>query len=197
MNELETLRDQCAALKQQLDSQQIVSKELIRKIMRRKASWINNFVIFESISMPLITLFVFALAMSTGVSPWYAVAFLLLGGIDTILDWRTLHIPARMFSTTSVVELKKKLIRQKKERFIQMCVSSPLAFIWMGLFAYNIMLANPITQDDSFENAIMTGGKIGFFVGVVTAIIVIVVLYRKMQSTNDQLLKDLRDLECV
>ena len=52
MEELEIMRMQLDALKQQLDTQEIINRDLLRKIMRRKASWLNRLVNFETIALP-------------------------------------------------------------------------------------------------------------------------------------------------
>lgn len=195
MDELEIMRQQCAALKQRLDTQQIINKDLMRNVMRGKASWLNNYVIGETIAMPFLMLIILAGCLLFGVSIWYAVAFLILGGIDTAFDWRTMRIPSEAICTASIIDLRKLLMRQKRERMIQICISTPLAIIWCIMLCMNIFTTRESVMPAEYYESFNRGGIIGLWVGIAVAIIIIAVIYVKMQRTNDQLLRDIRELE--
>lgn len=195
MDEIEIMRQQLTAIKRQLDTQQIVNKELLRKVMRSKASWLNRFVNIEIITLPVVYLLFVIISAAYGVSQWYAFSFLIMSALDTAFDWRTVRIPSDMFGSASILELKKFLLRQKRERFIQVCVGAPLCVIWVVAF-FLAMVANiDVTSSDDLEQMVKTGGLIGGLAGGVVGGVVMIVLYRKMQRTNDTLLRDIRDLE--
>ncbi|MDE6339098.1 MAG: hypothetical protein K2K97_04845 [Muribaculaceae bacterium] len=183
MEELEIMRGQLEALKQQLATQQIINKDLMRKVMRDRSSWLNRLVNIEIILLPLTYLLFAAMCASFGISQWYALSFLILGAIDTAFDWYFVRIPPQIFSTYSIVELHKFLLRQKKGRFVQTCISLPIALVWIVLFLC------AVAGDDrifAYVTSIM---------GVIAGVVAVYVIYRKMQSTNDALLRDIRDLE--
>ncbi len=194
MEEIEIMRQQLAALKQQLDTQQIVNKELLRKVMRNKASWLNRFVNIEIITLPVVYLLFVIISAAYGISQWYAFTFFILGALDTIFDWRTVRIPTDMFSSASILDLKKFLLRQKRERHIQIFVGAPLCIIWVVAF-FMAMVRNVDMSSSDLAQVARTGGLFGGIVGGMVGAVVMIVLYRKMQRTNDTLLRDIRELE--
>lgn len=195
MDQLEIMREQLAAMKQQLDTQQIINHELLRKIMRGKASWLNRFVNIEIISIPFVFLLFVIISVGYGISQWYALSFLILASIDSAFDWRFVRIPPRMFSCVSILELKKFLLKQKRGRFIQTCISAPLVVIWVVAFFAAIATETKLSVSSDFMESVKTGGLIGGLIGAIVGLIVVIILYRKMQRTNDDLLRDIRDIE--
>lgn len=195
MEELEIMRKQLADMKQRLDTQQIVNKELLYRLMRRKASWLNKFVNIEILLLPLIYLVFVMICSCYGISQWYSFVYLLLTVCDVVLDWRTVRIPARMFCEASIIQLRKFLIRQKKERFVHFIIAAPLAVIWVIAFIIALYLKTEMTVSGDFLNAFKTGGIIGGIVGLVIGSVCGVVVFKRMQRTNDSLLNDIADLE--
>lgn len=194
MEEIEIMRQQLVTLKKQLDTQQIVNKELLRKVMRSKASWLNRYVNFEIITFPLVYLFFVIISAVYGISQWYAFIFFIIGGLDTALDWRTVRIPSDLFGSASILELKKFLLRQKRERHIQMFVTAPLCVLWIIAFL-TAMMKNIDVPSSELEQVVRTGGVAGGIIGGIIGVVVMLILYRKMQRTNDTLLRDIRELE--
>lgn len=198
MDEFEIMRQQLAAVKLRLDTQQIINKDLMHRVMRGKASWLNIFVTAELIAMPFIYLLFVIICDIFDISQWYSFTFLICGGIDALLDIRTVRIPAKLFSSSSILSLKKFLVRQKKERFIQTCISGACCVIWLILFILAMSVSSSSvghSPDSGFREALLTGGLAGAIIGVVAGIVIIVILYRKMQRTNDQILADINQLE--
>ena len=89
MDEFEIMREQLAAMKQQLDSQHIINESLMRKVMHGKASWMNRFVTAELIALPFIYLLFVGICSVYNISQWFSFAYLILGGLDALLDMRT------------------------------------------------------------------------------------------------------------
>lgn len=196
MDEFEIMRQQLASMKQQLDTQKIVNNDLMRKVMRSKASWMNKFVKAELIAMPFIYLLVVGICFSYGVSQWYSFAFLVFGGIDAILDIRTVRIPIELFSSSSILGLKKFLLRQKRERFAQTCISGAVALVWLILLVYAMITSgNSLFPGNEIWESAKNGGIVGGIVGGIIGLIVIIVLYSKMQRTNDRILADIEQIE--
>ena len=54
MEELEIMGRQLEAMKQSLDTQQIINKKLLCKLIRKRSSWLNSFVISEKIALTLV-----------------------------------------------------------------------------------------------------------------------------------------------
>lgn len=195
MEELEIMRQQLTSMKQQLDTQKIIHKDLLRKIMRGKASWLNKFVYIELLTLPLIYLLLLIICGGYGISHWYATSFIILGILDVAFDWRTVRIPSKLFGTSTILGLKKFLLRQMKERFIQTCIGLPLAIIWLIAFFMAIVASMDINASDDIMRAARTGGVAGGIAGGIIGAIVVIILYKRIQRTNTNLLNDIRELE--
>lgn len=196
MDEFEEMRRQLASMKLQLDTQQIVNNNLMRKVMRGRTLWMNVFVKAELIALPIVYLMFIGICYIFGLSQWFSFTYLLFGGIDAVLDLRTVRIPAELFSSSSILDLKRFLVRQKKERFIQTCISGAICVIWIILFgcAMAISNSNPFPDGEIVE-ASMEGGLVGCIIGAVAGVVCVILLYRKMQNTNDRILADIDTLE--
>lgn len=195
MEDLEIMRQQLSALKQKLDTQKIINKDLMRSVMRNKASWLNRFVNIEIIGIPIIYFIVAATSYAVGISQWFAIILLVMTTVDVALDWHLVRISPDKFSRLSIIELKKFLMKQKKLRLIQTIAMAPLALIWLLTFfsAYISKLEIfPYTDIPAF---IKPGIWIVIIASLIAAVIVVCILLRKMQQTNDALIKDIDDLE--
>lgn len=192
MDELEKLRVEMDALKRNLDKQQIVNKDLMRTVMKQRASWLNNLVIGEIVLLPVLFIMFMAMCVGLHVSVWFAVALLVIGGIDTAFDWRTLRISPRLISTSSIMQLRRTLVKQKKQRFWQTVIGTVLAIIWLILFASAALHADGLAEEDHLINF---GGAIGGVFGGIFGGIAVVWIYKKAQKTNDDILSDLGEIE--
>ena len=191
MDELDILREQMAIMKKNLDSQQIINKQLMRTVMGQRASWLNRLVTVEIVLLPLFFLIFVASCLLFKISIWYAIIFLVLGAIDTALDWHTLRISPKTIATSSLVEIKKVLINQKKKRFWQTAISLPLALVWLVAYIYAIATGNDMQNPEPVN----MGGLIGGLIGGIIGTILVIVIYRKAQKTNDAIIKELEDTE--
>ncbi|MDE6291012.1 MAG: hypothetical protein K2M16_05725 [Muribaculaceae bacterium] len=190
MEQLDILKQEMAQLKRNLDKEQIVNDRLLRTVMRQKASWLNKFVTAEFIMLPFLYLMFAGICAYFHISQWYAVTLLVLSFIDVVIDIRTFRISPKVFSTCTMLEVRRLLVRQKKERFIHMCISLPLAIVWLILMLSAIANASdPLATDHALNYAGVIGGVIGGIIGG----IVVFVIYRKAQRTNDTLLSDIPD----
>lgn len=181
MDELDILKEEMVNLKHMLDREQIVNDRLLRTVMKQKTSWLNTFVKSEIIILPIAYLIFVAACVLFDISQWFAFSFLILGLADVVADFRTFRIPAKIFSTCSMMEVRKKLEKQKKERSIHMCIAVPLALTWLVVFAMQIF------EEGTPESyAAISGGVIGGIIGAITVIII----YRKAQKTSDTVIED-------
>ena len=195
MEEIEMMRQQLATLKRQLDTQHIVNKELLRKVMRSKASWLNRVVVTEIITLPFVYLIFVSISVAYGISQWYAFIFLIFSALDAAFDWYTVRIPAGMFGTASILELKRFLLRQKRARMLQVCIGLPLAIIWIIAFFLAMRANTDLGISGDAAQAAKTGGIFGGVIGGIIGGIVVLILYRKIQRINDALLCDIHDIE--
>lgn len=192
MDEFEIMRQQLASMKQQLDTQKIVNKELMCKVMKAKTSWLNRLVKAEFFIIPVAFLILLAICHYYGISQWYSISFLVVGGIDAILDIRTVRIPSEIFSSYSIIDLKKFMSRQKKGRFTQTCIGTAFCVVWLMLFFYSLSTSAASPQCD---DPAMDAGIFGGIIGVIVSGIAIVIIYRKIQRTNDEIMNEIDKFE--
>ncbi len=164
-----------AALKRSLDKEQIVNDQLLRTVMRQRASWLNKFVIVEFCLLPFVYLLFVGICAFFHVSQWYAVVFLILALFDVLADLRTFRISPKVFSTSTMLEVRRMLVKQKKERFWHVCIALPMSIIWLILLLNAISHASFPTATD---HAINFGGVIGGIIGGVIGGIVVLIIYR-------------------
>ena len=190
MEQLDILKQEMAELKRNLDKERIVNDRLLRSVMRQKASWLNKFVIAEFIMLPVLYLMFAGICAYFHVSQWYALTLLILSFLDVVVDMRTFRIPPKLFSTSTMLEVRRLLLKQKKERFIHMCIALPLAIVWLILMLSAIANASdPLASDHALNYAGVIGGIIGGLIGG----IVVFIIYRKAQRTNDFIISDIPD----
>lgn len=191
MDEFEIMRQQLASMKQ-LGTQKIVNKELMCKVMKSKSSWLNHIVKAEFLIIPVAFLFIMAICHYYDISQWFSITFLVCGTIDAIMDIRTVRIPSDILGSYSMIELKKFLVRQKKERFIQTCVGGAFSVIWLLLFIYSMGTS---ADTHVYDRVIKVAGIIGGIMGATVASTVITIIYKKMQRTNDEILNEIGKFE--
>lgn len=179
-----------AELRRNLDKEQIVNDRLLRTVMRQKASWLNKFVTSEFIMLPILYLMFVGICAFFHVSQWFSFVLLILSALDVIGDLRTFRISPKVFSTCTMLEVRHLLVRQKKERFIHVCIALPLAIVWLILILSAIANASdPLATDHALNYAGVIGGLIGGIIGG----IVVMIIYRKAQRTNDFIINDIDD----
>ena len=188
MDELNILKEEMATLKRSLDKEKIVNDNLMRTVMRQKSSWLNTFVKVEFILLPILYLMFAGICAFFHVSQWYAVALLVLSLMDVLVDMRTFRISPKVFSTHSMLEVRRLLVKQKKERFIHLCIAFPLALVWLILMLNAIANAS---DPHATDHAINFAGVIGGLIGGVAGGIVVLVIYRKAQKTNDFIIDEI------
>lgn len=195
MDELNILREQLGALKKSLDQSQIVNRRLMITVMKQKSSWLDRLVKSELIIVPVSFLIILAVSQSLGITPWLAISFFILAAVDTVIDFRTIRISANDFYD-DMVSLRRKLIEQKRQRFQQLAVSTPLSLIWMCWFLVEMVLPHHSAKD-----LLDTSGPL-FWVLLVEIIVcsaltigIIVYIYRKMQRTNNELISSIDEYQ--
>ncbi|MDE5870041.1 MAG: hypothetical protein K2H18_07395 [Muribaculaceae bacterium] len=195
MDNLEIMRQQLSSLKEQLDTQKIINKELMSKVMRNKASWLNVFVNIEIVTLPIIYFIVAGASSALGISQWYGEILLFFATVDVILDWYLIRISPKKFSKLSIIELKRFLYKQKKYRLIQTIVMAPISVIWVIAFFRAFFSKLYIFPMAEIPTSIKAGFWICLAAAIVASIIVVIVLFKKMQRTNDALISDITELE--
>ena len=202
MMELEQMREQMQVLRNKLDTQEIVNEKLVKNSVKSKMSWIKKFVYFELLLVPFTALMMYVLKEIFNLS-WFTYAFIVvLCAIDAVCDYRinVASLDLEKVEKHNLSDTLQKLIAMKQMRaksfFIMMLLSIPL-FIWASIEMWQNISTGTITFiDDVPANIVcagayagLVGGIIGFFVGIYISIRI----YRKMQTTNDELIAQIEE----
>ena len=180
------------ALKDRLPKNGLINDNEIRRAMRSRSLWLARVVVAEFILLPLMLLFLFGVAYSSGMSIWLMVVFALFAIPDAVLDLRTLSISKRWIQDEPLLGLSKKLARQKVERQRQTVISSALVLPWIIWFSYEYLKHNaPFVREDTF----MWVWGIMSALWIVIGIIVVVYIYKKAQRTNEDMIQQIRSYE--
>ena len=197
MMELEQMREQMQVLRNKLETQEIVNDKFVKNSIKSKMSWMKKFIYFEFLMIPFGALMMYVLKEVFNLS-WFCYAFIVvLCVIDAVWDYRinVAALDLEKVEKHNLSDTLQKLIAMKQMRaksFFIMMLLSILLFMWASIEMWQNISTGTITFIDNVPTNIvyieayagLFGGIIGFFVGIYITIRI----YRKMQTTNDELI---------
>ena len=191
-NELEIMRSQMASFKKQLEQQEIINSRIMAESMKKKFSWIKRMIIGEIILTPILLYLVFAAKYYFDLS-WWSVgtfAILLLCDIWCDYDINMRAIKDSDYSRDNLIDTIEKLVKMKQRRAKQtviMLTATIVMSIWLLIeIGFHLIAINA----DTGMWLVVYGGGTGAFIGVVAAWWI----YRKMQKTNDEMIKQIEEI---
>lgn len=191
-NELEIMRSQMASFKKQLEQQEIINRRIMSESMKKKFSWIKKMIIGEIILIPIFLYLAFAAKYNFDLSWWSVVTFIILLLCDIWCDYdiNMRAIKDSDYSHDNLVNTMKKLLRMKQRRTKQtaiMLTATIVMSIWLLIeIGFHLIAINA----DTGMWLVFYGGGTGAFIGVVAAWWI----YRKMQKTNDEMIKQIEEI---
>ena len=188
-DELQQMREQIAALRSKLETQQIVSEKLILSAVKDGVKKINRMgviYIFFCVFAVLYSPWTFS---QVGFSGWFVAAtvlFLLLclGGTMYI------HNGLRNTDTSrgNMVEVGKRVARLRKQYGWWHFITVPLLFVWL-YFCYHEMCA--IFPDPAARTTFIIGGIVGGVIGAFFGLR----MHFKVVRMADEILEHIKDLQ--
>lgn len=191
-NELEIMRSQMASFKKQLEQQEIINSRIMAESMKKKFSWIKKMIIGEIILIPIFLYLAFAAKYNFNLSWWSISTFIILLLCDVWCDYdiNMRAIKNSDYSRDNLVNTMKKLLRMKQRRAKQtaiMLTATIVMSIWLLIeIGFHLIAINA----DTGMWLVFYGGGTGAFIGVVAAWWI----YRKMQKTNDEMIKQIEEI---
>ncbi len=189
MDELKKMQNQMELLKQSLSDSRIANQHLLKKVVSQKISSLNRIVWAEVIINPILILLIASFCAAKGISLWFPGIFMIASIIDIIIDFKTMRIPLKEIAGHSLISIRKKLLKQKRQRKIQNMVMAPLALIWIFCLFFEILKPFDLTGVNLTIAWIMCG-----IVLLVTAV-VIVWLNRKLDETTEEIASEIEEEE--
>lgn len=200
MMELEQMREQMQVLRNKLDKQEIVNDKLVKNSIKSKMSWMKKFVYFEFLLIPFIALIWYGLKEVFNLS-WFCYAFIVVHcAIDAVCDYRinVASLDLEKVEKHNLSDTLQKLIVMKQMRakafFIIMLLSIPL-FIWVSIEMWQYVSTITL-KDDLYTHIVHAGaygGFVGGIIGFLVGIYISIHIYRKMQTTNDELIAQIEE----
>lgn len=191
-NELEIMRSQMASFKKQLEQQEIINRRIMSESMKKKFSWIKKVIIGEIILIPIFLYLAFAAKYNFNLSWWSISTFIILLLCDVWCDYdiNMRAIKNSDYSRDNLVNTMEKLLRMKQRRTKQtaiMLTATIVMSIWLLIeIGFHLIAINA----DTGMWLVFYGGGTGAFIGVVVAWWI----YRKMQKTNDEMIKQIEEI---
>ena len=191
-NELEIMRSQMASFKKQLEQQEIINSRIMSELMKKKFSWIKKIIIGEIILIPIFLYLVFAAKYYFNLSWWSVVTFVILLLCDIWCDYdiNMRAIKDSDYSRDDLIDTIEKLVKMKQRRAKQtaiMLTATIVMSIWLLIeIGFHLIAINA----DTGMWFRFYGGGTGAFIGVAVAWWI----YRKMQKTNDEMIKQIEEI---
>lgn len=191
-NELEIMRSQMASFKKQLEQQEIINRRIMSESMKKKFSWIKMMIIGEIILIPIFLYLAFAAKYNFDLSWWSVATFVILLLCDVWCDYdiNMRAIKDSDYSHDNLIDTIEKLVKMKQRRAKQtaiMLTATIVMSIWLLIeIGFHLIAINA----DTGMWLVLYGGGTGAFIGVVAAWWI----YRKMQKTNDEMIKQIEEI---
>lgn len=191
-NELEIMRSQMASFKKQLEQQEIINRRIMSESMKKKFSWIKKMFIGEIILIPIFLYLAFAAKYYFDLSWWSVATFVILLLCDVWCDYdiNMRAIKDSDYSHDNFIDTIEKLVKMKQRRAKQtaiMLTATIVMSIWLLIeIGFHLIAINA----DTGMWLVLYGGGTGAFIGVVAAWWI----YRKMQKTNDEMIKQIEEI---
>lgn len=191
-NELEIMRSQMAPFKKQLEQQEIINSRIMAESMKKKFSWIKKMIIGEIILIPIFLYLAFAAKYYLDLSWWSTSTFIILLLCDVWCDYdiNMRAIKNSDYSRDNLVNTMEKLLRMKQRRTKQaavMLITLIGLIIW---FSIEISLHLMSIDADTGMWGVFYGGVVGGVIGIAVSWWI----YRKMQKTNDEMIKHIEEI---
>lgn len=186
-DELERMREQLEIMRQKLNRQKIVNDNLVSQAMSCRMSWIKRYVWLEIFVMiPLVAVMYAMFVAVFHISWWLYAAIMVACMADAYLDYRINKMNQSDWLAENLVATGRKLVEMKRQRKLSFLISLVAMAVLVVVFIYQMFY-----YADADLNLV---GGIGGIIGIIIAIPVVFYIYRRMQRTNDELIRQIKEL---
>ena len=196
---LEQMKSQMAALEKKIANQEIVNERLIQESMKDKMSWIKKYIIMEIALIPVIAFIWAAISLYAGIPLWFTAIIVIGCIIDAYFDWKVNVTPIQEndFDRQNLIETTKKLRKMKTLRYKQTMAgifSFLLLIVILAVYVYFNNIKGHTFDFTSEHDSVLIGGIVGFFIGTVAGVILVIKVHKKMQRSNDEIISQIEEL---
>ena len=186
IDHMEELKQQFAILTDKLESQEINNERLLRTVMKTKMKSINKYyywLFFQG--LPIIILCFQTFYCKGQVSLLFYVSTVLLAVLDTICGMVINKMGNNQWQEADLLTARQTLVQMKQRRKKGEIISIPLVIIWLSFFVLEVFRSS--ANAFMLSTFAVIGGLLGLGIGLLA--------YRKMQRTNDELIREIDQLK--
>lgn len=186
IDHMEELKQQFAILTDKLESQEINNERLLRTVMKTKMKSINKYYYWLFfLGLPIIILCFQTFYCKGQVSLLFYVSTVLLAVLDTICGMVINKMGNNQWQEADLLTARQTLVQMKQRRKKVEIISIPLVMIWLSFFVLELFSSS--TNALMLSILVVIGGMVGLGIGLLA--------YRKMQRTNDELIREIDQLK--
>lgn len=186
MDHMEELKQQFAILTDKLESQEINNERLFRTVMKTKMKSINKYYYWLFfLGLPIIILCFQTFYSKGQVSLLFYVSTVLLAVLDTICGMVINKMGNNQWREADLLTARQTLVQMKQRRKKGEIISIPLVIIWLSFFVLEVFRSS--ANAFMLSTFVVIGGLLGLGIGLLA--------YRKMQRTNDELIREIDQLK--
>lgn len=186
MDHMEELKQQFAILTDKLKSQEINNERLFRTVMKTKMKSINKYYYWLFfLGLPIIILCFQTFYSKGQVSLLFYVSTVLLAVLDTICGMVINKMGNNQWQEADLLTARQTLVQMKQRRKKGEIISIPLVIIWLSFFVLEVFRSS--ANAFMLSTFAVIGGLLGLGIGLLA--------YRKMQRTNDELIREIDQLK--
>lgn len=186
IDHMEELKQQFAILTDKLESQEINNERLLRTVMKTKMKSINKYYYWLFfLGLPIIILCFQTFYCKGQVSLLFYVSTVLLAVLDTICGMVINKMGNNQWQEADLLTARQTLVQMKQRRKKGEIISIPLVIIWLSFFVLEVFRSS--ANAFMLSTFAVIGGLLGLGVGLLA--------YRKMQRTNDELIREIDQLK--
>lgn len=186
IDHMEELKQQFAILTDKLESQEINNERLLRTVMKTKMKSINKYYYWLFfLGLPIIILCFQTFYCKGQVSLLFYVSTVLLAVLDTICGMVINKMGNNQWQEADLLTARQTLVQMKQRQKKGEIISIPLVIIWLSFFVLEVFRSS--ANAFMLSTFAVIGGLLGLGIGLLA--------YRKMQRTNDELIREIDQLK--
>lgn len=190
INHMDELKQQFALLTQRLESQPINNDKLLKTVIGNRMKWIAKYVYLKIVLFfPLTALLYYFFYQRGMISLTFLVLTLLLCVLELYFDTVINHIRGKGWLEKDLLTSRQLLVKMKQRRTQLILAEIPISIVWVLVFFFEIISYQP----DNPAYAVAMGICIG--IGALAGAVIAYLVFKKMQRTNDELLREIDQLK--
>jgi len=191
---LEEMKAQYESLNKKMEKQNIVTENLLKKGMKRSRTFIKRLIVFEWILVVIGAITWLGISNFMGLSKAFSITtcfFIALDVVcDTIINRRIL---SKNFYHQPLVEIVKQSAETKRIMQYSFFIGCALLVPWACWLMYE--LYSMAGANSAIPSEITYGSMGGAIIGLIIAIIILPIIYKKVMGSYNEIIENVKELE--